>query len=104
MNYKKHKPDEPEPKKASRQDAKTQRTRKAFLCGTFAALRLRVKVFAFLCSDSTLKRRRKLLKQAENVAFQAAQKIFQRIGEPNCLRNANQLGSSIRWKKVRILF
>jgi hypothetical protein len=34
--------------KSARKDAKTQRTRKAFLCGTFAALRLCVKVFAFL--------------------------------------------------------
>jgi hypothetical protein len=36
--------------KASRKGAKTQRTRKAFLCDTFAALRLCVKVFAF-CND-----------------------------------------------------
>jgi len=36
--------------KASRKDAKTQRTRKAFLCGTFAALRLCVKVFAFFAT------------------------------------------------------
>jgi len=45
------KPDKPEPKRKSltqrRKDAKAQRTRKAFLCGTFAALRLCVKVFAF---------------------------------------------------------
>jgi len=33
--------------KSARKAAKTQRTRKAFLCGTFAALRLCVKIFAF---------------------------------------------------------
>jgi len=36
--------------KSARKDAKTQRTRKAFLCGTFAALRLCVKVFAFFAT------------------------------------------------------
>jgi len=54
--------------KSARKDAKTQRTRKvfqrpsnnksdflkAFLCGTFAALRLCVKVFAFFYNDCTL--------------------------------------------------
>jgi len=41
--------DEPQPKRKSKAHAKT-RTRKVFLCGTFAALRLCVKVFAFFAT------------------------------------------------------
>jgi len=47
--------------KSARKDAKTQRTRKAFLCDTFAALRLCVKVFAFFCNDCTLNRQKVLI-------------------------------------------
>ncbi|RIK74797.1 hypothetical protein DCC62_14615 [candidate division KSB1 bacterium] len=39
--------------KASRKDAKAQRTRKVLLCGTFAALRLRVKSICLYSRDFT---------------------------------------------------
>jgi len=48
-------PHKPKPKsKASRKAAKTQRMRKVLLCRTFAALRLRMRRFAFCTEGDSL--------------------------------------------------